>query len=577
MEELKLKSKSESKSKSEELKKRKIVIPQRSVFNSNIPPIFIDKEDKEDIFQKKRINLDLDNYCSKNAEMFYQTEPMLLDILNLTCKIRTRKRTKYYIHEYNPDPILKRIELVYNKEDLNYKFSMFDFESRKNCCFCISITVYFTQKDKEYFETETSLDSKHKDINKYEYRYLVSILQTVNNAKMFLPEWLVRIYMDQSVYQVLKDKKNSTLCQLFDEIFQSENVEIFTFECNVKNLEQTRTYRFLPMIDETVAKVAIREADGYLCKMDCNNIRVFSNSNAIMYLAEYFPNSKSYLDDENDLILPPAYDENNLWLEIYKEYEENFFYYMTNIYSLVAGTITLNVRVKKDYFTSKFTYVKDLISEIKSSGEYPENVFESLDIGFDEIFLLDTFRDFICINRKLDDREYFMLNEFIIGSLNYPTYKVKGDNISKISPELEKLVQQNLLDEVPYIDPNENELDFLKMVDSAVSFDKDIIFNISFVDMDIITPYGNPLEASLLGLLNFQYVYIENKINCVAKTKVFNYRKNNSPKDDCWIGKVINLIDDLNLYDEVYMEEKRYLDQYYQKKNIQSKKKRSSF
>jgi hypothetical protein len=170
-----------------------------------------------------------------------------------------------------------------------------------------------------------------------------------------------------------------------------------------------------------------------------------------------------------------------------------------------------------------------------------------------------------------------MLNRFIIGSLNYPTYKVKGNDILKITPELEKLVQQNLLEEVPYIDPNENELDFLKMVDSAVSFDKDIIFNISFVDMDIITPFGNPLEASLLGLLNFQYVYIENKINCVAKTKDLNYRKNNSPKDDCWIGKVINLIDDLNLYDQVYMEEKRYLDQYYQKKNTQSKRKRSFF
>jgi hypothetical protein len=177
-----------------------------------------------------------------------------------------------------------------------------------------------------------------------------------------------------------------------------------------------------------------------------------------------------------------------------------------------------------------------------------------------------------------DDREYSILNEFIIGSLTYPTYKLKGDNILKISPELEKLVQQNLLDEVPYIDPNENKLDFLKIVDSAVSFDKNKIFNISFENLDIITPYGNKLpRASLLSLLNFQYVYIENKINCVAKTKVFNYRKNNSPKDDCWIGKVINLIDDLNLYDEVYMEEKRYLDQYYQKKNIQSKKKRSSF
>lgn len=55
------------------------------------------------------------------------------DILNFSCKIRTRKRTKYYVQDYNPGPILKSIEQVYSKENIENMFYMFDFEPRKNC------------------------------------------------------------------------------------------------------------------------------------------------------------------------------------------------------------------------------------------------------------------------------------------------------------------------------------------------------------------------------------------------------------------------------------------------------------
>jgi hypothetical protein len=504
-------------------------------------------------------------YCSQGAESFYQSETQDLNILNLTCKIRTRKRSRYYIHDYNPSAIRTALEKSYTEENIY----MFDFQLRSKCCYCIAITVYFTKVDKEYFERETMKDIV-EDKNKYEYRYLLSILQTVNNAKMFLPDWVVRIYMDKSIYQTLRDKKNKTLCSIFDEIFESDNVEVYTYDCNVKNVEQTRTYRFLPMIDETVAKVAIREADGCLCKMDCNNIRVFSQRDAIMYLAQYFPNTISELDDENDMIYPPKYDTLNSWIGIYKEFNLDYFDSMTNLYSLVAGSITLNLMVKSDLFSSTFSRVQNLIADIKSSGEIDSDLYESLDIGFDEIFLLDLFRDFICINRNFDEREYFMLNRFVIGSLNYPTYKVAGNNIAKIVPNLQELVIQGLLEYVPEIDPNENDLDFLKIVDSAVSFQKGIIFNVKLKDLEIVNPFGSTLPATLLSLLNIQYVYVENKINCVALSKDLNYRKKNSPKDKCWIGNMVMMLEDLSLFDRVYIEEKRHLDEYYR---IQTKKK----
>lgn len=523
--------------------------------------------------------------CSENAEFFYQSPADDLKILNTTCKIRTRRRNKYYKYDYDPTVIKKKLEESLGEEAIH----MFDFQKRNNCCYCVSITVYFTKVDKEYFESESvSSNVLSEDPNKYEYRYLLSILQTVKNTKMFLPEWIVRIYMDISIYRVLSVKKNSNLCLLFDEIFNSENVEIFTYECNVLNVERTRTYRFLPMIDETVAKVAIREADGYLCKMDCNNINVFSRMDAVMYLAEYFGNIPCTID-ENDIVLSSLYDLKNDWIGIYKEAVEPYFEERTNIYSLVAGTITLNLKVKSDYFNSQFLNISNMILEMKASNEYDKRYYEKMDIGFDEMFLLHMFRDFVSVAKDFDEKEFYLLNNFIIGSLNYPTYKIAGNTINKCVENLAALVYDGYLEEVPYIDPNENETDFLKIVDSAVSLDTGIIFNIAFPKLEVFNPYGDLLFASLLSLLNIQYVYVESKINCVSKDNIYNYRKNHSTKDDCWKdgsdepslghgdkGDLIQLLFDVNLYEKVYMSEKNYLDKYYETKFEEKKRKRST-
>jgi hypothetical protein len=505
--------------------------------------------------------------CSPYAESFYNLQQENLEILDFKCKIRTKRREKFYIHSYDPSGIYNEMAKYYDPDEYIEKiYSMFDFEKRKNCCYCISITVYFTKVDKDYFEDQSNKDqSKKPDANKYEYRYLLSILQTVQNAKRYLPEWLVRIYMDQSIYQVLKSKKNKYLCKLIDQIFQSDNVEIFTYDCNVLNIEQTRTYRFLPMIDPTVAKVAVREADGYLCKMDCHNILLFSQMNKIMYLAEYFPNSKSSMDEENDLVYAPEYDMANLWIEIYKDFfQEEYFQEMSNLYSLVAGTITLNVMVNPRVFQSVFVNLKLQIRNFKNAKLIKPSLFESLDIGFDEIFLLDLFKDAISVQKEMDEKEYFMIQRMIEGSLSYPIIKVKGNTIEKCLENLDPLVEDGYLDYVPLIHQNENKIDFLKIVDSAVNLKYKSLFNVVFPDLIIYNPFGSRLEASLLALGNIQYVFIENKIQCVVSNKIksLNYRDQASPNDPCW-NEVLQLLEDMSLIDEVYENEKNFLDQYY--------------
>jgi hypothetical protein len=167
-----------------------------------------------------------------------------------------------------------------------------------------------------------------------------------------------------------------------------------------------------------------------------------------------------------------------------------------------------------------------------------------------------------------------MLSKFVVGSLSYPTYKVYGDSIDKALQNLSELVYKGYLEEVPIVDPNENEIDFLKIVDSVVSLDTGKIFNIAFVDLKVLNPFGDKLYPSLLALLNIQYIYAENKITCVAESKELNYRKKNSPKDNCWKSESLTqMLFDASLYDQVYMEEKNYMNKYY-KKGIEFKEKR---
>lgn len=508
----------------------------------------------------------MENKCSDNAEQFYSLPEEDLEILGLNCKIRTRKRNSYYRFPYNPLPIYNNLKNLFGKEYIDDSFYMFDFKPKVNCCYCISLTLYFTLSDKEYFEEPTSKKDIIKDIYKYEYRYLLSILQTINDAKLFLPDWLVRIYLDQSVYKVLRSHNNKNLCSIFNLIFNSENVEIYTYSCNVKNIEKTRSYRFLPMIDPSVAKVAIREADGYVGKLDCNNINVFSKSDKIFYLAEYFHSTSAKISKgQDDYLHEPAYDIVNDWIYIYKNtFRTNYFSQFTNLYSLVAGTITLNLQVKQDYYFDSFKNISQMIKELQDDEELSyimaDRDFDLLDVGFDEIFLLELFREAISISKELDYKEYFLVSDLFYGSINITNLKIEGNTISKCVKNLYPLVNKGYLEYIPEIHPNENIIDFLKIVDSSVSLSSNKVFNILFPELHLENPFGDPIYASILALGNFQYIFVDSKINCIKNS--LNYRDNSSPNDDCWITPISSL-STFDLYEQLYLAEHNYLNNYY--------------
>jgi hypothetical protein len=68
--------------------------------------------------------------------------------------------------------------------------------------------------------------------------------------------------------KVLKHVKEA-----MERIEKMDNVEIWIYVCQgsleeKQNIQQTRTYRFMPLLDRVVARCVVREADGIVSNLD---------------------------------------------------------------------------------------------------------------------------------------------------------------------------------------------------------------------------------------------------------------------------------------------------------------------
>ena len=165
--------------------------------------------------------------------------------------------------------------------------NMFDVGTRTNCCNCISIVVYLVD---------------NTDYSRYS-RYLTTLLASIENVKKFLPDWIIRLYIDKSVFEIIykveqTSPKNEECSQnigteyrkTLDTIFSSENCEIYVTFCEklidgTLNISKLRNLRFSGFFDKNVKVNASREADGLITQMDCYNLKNFScSSNEILMI-----------------------------------------------------------------------------------------------------------------------------------------------------------------------------------------------------------------------------------------------------------------------------------------------------
>ena len=373
---------------------------------------------------------------------------------SLKCKLVNNKKNDYYIHTYEPKnyvDVLCKKPFNLTKEVMN----KFDCCKKEKCCNVISISLYLKQNcnlgDNQYLE-----------------KTLPNIYASILNVKLNLPKWIVRLYIDKSVYKCIKElckiKKSANKCskickikEIYEKILNSENVEIYTYLCKDIVIERTRTYRFLVMCDPDVNLYVIREADGIVSNIDCHNISIYEkNKNYLFYLPDINIRDDNLIKNKDRIVRFNSY---NNWLTGYKFIiETEYFKERVNIFDLLAGIFSCKLKLKRDYYFSNIDNLNKKINyfiDIKNNNisginkeQYVNDLFRkygpllilnvdekmdkfhilvnSFNIGFDEIFLLDIFKEIITL--KIEQNS---------SSSRIFKYKIIDSELSKI----EKLYQ----------------------------------------------------------------------------------------------------------------------------------------
>lgn len=161
-------------------------------------------------------------------------------------------------------------------------------------------------------------------------------------------------------------------------------------------MAKTRFLRFLTMMDSTVKTCVIREADGIVNMCDCKNIDLFEKSNYLFYIIDGIGHNPESLE-KGDVINPNSnnkYQGYQPWISIYKsKFDASFFEKKNNLYDLLAGVISINIKIKNDFFQSVKNNLSENIDTYIKKDKYSDS--DKIKIGFDEMFLLNLFKDII--------------------------------------------------------------------------------------------------------------------------------------------------------------------------------------
>lgn len=466
---------------------------------------------------------------------------------NELCKLINSKKTEKYIHTYSVDKFVNSLKELQNNSCFEDYLDIFirtiDTNIYTNCCNCISIVLY------TYYNAETLLN-----------RYMKNIYLSVINIEKYLPNWVVRIYFDSSVYLLINNPNNENknvideLKKIYNYISNSPNAEIYTYLCkslsNISNDDiyyksRTRMTRFLPFIDKTVKTSIVREADGTVTAVDCHNIRLFEKTSKLFYNISNLINNDYY-----EKYSPVSY---SYWLTYFKlVIDREYFKKKGNLFDILAGMIGINFKIKNDIFENIYhnttnminkavddyngSYVRNLIvsESNKYNGElknkvlnfsykfdtYKDNIAEYLNMGFDEIFLLNLFKDLISCpiydnvydENYLDDvydKDYLDIIKYTI--LDCPkdayinlNFKFKLKIYNNVSGELQPLTRRNLDGSISEI--NLQNFSFFSL-DSYIN-DNDIN---PYIKIDIISENNSEVDNIIKKYANnITYTFIYN-------------------------------------------------------------------
>ena len=351
-----------------------------------------------------------------------------------TCNLLNSHKTSYYRHTYDPTAIRQRMLATGLFPDMDQTFG---FHGREGCCNCIAISLYYR------------IGARLAKLN----MYLSTIRRSVETVKQHLPDWIVRLYLDSSVYQSVIDyeaKRQQTgqpdeamyLSECLDYLLGADNVEVYMYCCTSKPgigdaLAHLRTFRLLVLSDPSVNVRVIREADGIVTNQDCHNLTVFAHSDRIFDVAGFGLGA-----DHTEVYNPSFKRVYSAWLQLYIDcLEKEYFEAKQHLFDILAGVFSLHLTVHRTYYDQKVAEIKTMIRHTKKiSGSWwyrncSRGVNPSiLDNGFDEILLLHLFRDYISAPIQMDSYYKFTdptVNQSLL-SLIYSQYDYQRFTFSMV-------------------------------------------------------------------------------------------------------------------------------------------------
>jgi hypothetical protein len=448
-------------------------------------------------------------------DLYYDTSKLInnstksYSIINdgMQCELISSKKINYYKFSTAKNNTLIKEHIIKNNNALFA--NILDVNDYSNCCYCVVLLLYLT-KDL----------CNHTIIT----QYLSSIVKSIQNVKKYLPDFIVRLYLDKTVYNLMRNcDENNINKKLFNLLFAFSNVEIYTFLCddvpNKEDLGVSRYYRTLVLKDKSVALSVLRDADGVLSQLDAHNIAKFATSDYLFYLPTVIESISAKIDIQK---IKDFHNKSNksvsytyrrvsdimysLWLQKYIIYNiaeddehmdepddmlkfKSHKYFKTNkpAYNLLCGAYASKIKFTDNYYNECYREIKQAI----------DIFLQNQKVGFDEILLLELHKNILSYSHDeiIDNNSEIMNNKFKF--IDMPIVNITA-NINKLSDlrldyelftnesHTVKVENNNILISNNIIYIILNKLYYLMYINKPrfLERDKDIINNTPFIGLD---------------------------------------------------------------------------------------------
>jgi hypothetical protein len=423
-------------------------------------------------------------------------------ILNKTESEYINFKKKYYIHEYNINKIIDKIEVLnINLDNFN---KMFDKNIYNNCCNSISIQIYVKDINNPYTLSN----------------YLPKILFSLKNMNKYLNKWIMKLYLDRTVFENIyyvclsNNKIGLEYIQLLKKISAYDEIEIILYIENEhfsnSNMDRLRIIRFNGFIDKSCNINISHDADSIVSIFDCHNFKIFEKNDFILFTYDLLNSHYNILNNENNNItiktniLVDSYLDlniNNLLkkskyiinqasshtskFKLYFSLLEHqtkknnlklYYEIFTPLIVLCACKFGLKCKFKKEYYDNNINKYKEFIDNYKISKYYNYEDEQNLERGFDENLLILLFSPLLDVKYKIIDENNYMLFDC------YKIYQLIG---------------------IPLNNENSIKLNYNNSYDLT-----DILYTHN-INNDILEELHNELHTNNIILYNYKYTHIK--------------------------------------------------------------------